>query len=106
MIINPDNNTTIWYHTTLRDRVPKILSDGLKIFSPGSGSGYNRVPWLYISSKPLISDKPIFKVNLVGVREDAVKELFDSRIDDCIHQRVFIDIEPDRLSLMSETFYR
>ena len=106
MIINPDNNTTIWYHTTLRDRVPSILSNGLKIFSPSSGSGHDRVPWLYISSKPLISDKPIFKVDLAGVKEDAVKELFDSKVDDCIYQRIFIDIEPDRLSLMSKTFCR
>lgn len=106
MIINPDNNSTVWYHTTLRDRVPSILSNGLKIFSPSSGSGYDRVPWLYISSKPLISDKPIFKVNLVGVKDDAVKEIFGSRVDDCIYQRVFIDIAPDKLSLLSETFSR
>lgn len=104
MIINPDNNSTIWYHTTLRDRVLSILQNGLKTFSPKSGSGYNRVPWLYISSKPLISDNPIFEVDISDIKEYDVKECFGGRVDGSIYQMIFVDIPPNKLTLMKNTF--
>jgi len=104
MIVNPDNNSTVWYHTTLRERVSSILQNGLKTFSPRSSSGYNRVPWLYVSSKPLKTENPVFKVDLSGLKEHEVKECFGGRVDGSIHQMVFVDIAPDKLSLISETF--
>lgn len=104
MIVNPDNNSTVWYHTTLKNNVRSILLNGLKIFSPSSGSGNNRVPWLYISSKPIRTENPVFKVDLASVKDDVVKEFFGGRVDGCIYQRVFTDIPPERLSLLEGTF--
>ena len=106
MIYNPDNDSTVWYHSTPKERVIDILKEGLKVFSPGSDINSKRVPWLYLSSKPLISDRAIFKVNLVGMDINEVKEVFGGHVDGCIYQRVFVDIPVERLTLIQETFVR
>lgn len=106
MIVNPDNNSTVWYHSTPKDRVSNILKEGLKIFSPGSDISSKRVPWLYLSSKPLISDKAIFQIDISDIKEEDVKEVFGGRVDGCIYQRIFVDIPVKKISLLTETITR
>ena len=106
MIINPDNNSTVWYHSTPKDRVSNILKQGLKTFSPGSDISSKRVPWLYLSSKPLISDKAVFSVDISDIKEEEVKEIFGGRVDSCIYQRVFVNIPAEKISLLVETLQR
>lgn len=100
MIINPDNNSTVWYHYTNKNNVKSILKDGLKIFSR-SEQGHSRVPWLYITSKVTKTDKAIFAVDLTGFADDFVAEVFGGRIDDCIYQRIFVNVAPERLTLIT-----
>lgn len=100
MIINPDNNSTIWYHYTNKNNVKSILQDGLKVFSKSERS-YSRVPWLYITSKVTETDKAIFAVDLAGFDSNLVVEVFGGRVNECIYQRIFVDISPERLTLIS-----
>ena len=101
MIKNPDNDSNIWYHISLKERVSDILKEGLKIFSPGSEISSNRVPWLYVSSKPLISDRPVFAVDLSDIKEEEVKEIFGGRFEGYIQQRVFVNIPSSKIKLIS-----
>lgn len=50
-VINHETNNCIWYHTTNKDRLESILTNGLKINSPPVWQG-SPEPWIYLSTTP------------------------------------------------------
>lgn len=102
MIVNPETGNTVWYHSTTPDRVTKILKDGLKIFSRTSHNNENRVPWLYVSSRPFSKTNPTFLVDMADIEDHEVQLVFEQDNDKQQNLRVFVNIPVDKLTLLTD----
>jgi hypothetical protein len=65
MIYNHENNSCIWYHSTLKGLASKILREGLMINSIPTFQSSSE-PRIYVSTHPFTCDKDFvtFKVDL------------------------------------------
>ena len=96
MVINPENNSTIWYHSTPNDRVESILKNGLLINSKPEYQSKPE-PWIYVSTVIFTNEKGFttFEVNLDEIDEDDVGWPFE----DNWQLRVFVNIPANKLKI-------
>lgn len=104
-VINHKTNDCIWYHTTTKDRLDSILSDGLKINSQPHWQSKPE-PWIYLSPQPWSGGDVVLEVDLSGFSEDENRSevgwAFIDNWEDRWQLRVFVDIPPDRIKMLPE----
>ena len=101
MIINHLDDSTIWYHSTPKDRLESILEHGLKINSPPTYQSRPE-PWIYLSPAPWeMGELVILQVNLDEVAESDAGWAFtspeDDNWDDRWQLRVMVDIPTSKI---------
>lgn len=102
LVINERNHSSVWYHSTTRNKLTDIFNDGLIPYSrPTSGP---RFPWIYLSQLPFYrtnEDNVLLGVDLCNVDESDIDWIRQEDGDK--HQiRVYIAISPQYVKLLDE----
>lgn len=102
-VFNHTENSCIWFHTTTKDRLYSILSNGLKINSEPTWQSAPE-PWIYLSTVPwTVSNGIILEVDLSGFSgDDSRSEVGWAFVDDWDSRwqlRVYKDIPSDRIKI-------
>ena len=97
MLINNENNSTIWYHSTPNNRVESILKNGLLINSEPTYQSHPE-PWIYISTVIFTKESGFttFEVNLDEVEEKDAGWPFE----DNWQLRIFVNIPANKLKII------
>ncbi len=107
-VINHESGTCVWYHTTPNDRVGSILRDGLKVNSKPTWQDKPE-PWIYVSTLPWGNEDnvTILEVDLSVIETtDAGWPFVDEGTPEWEERwqlRVFKDIPPDKVKLLTKT---
>ena len=91
MLINPETNNTIWYHSTPKERLDSILKEGLRINSIPTFETGGPYPWIYVSTVPFDPDNQklvLLQIDLRDIPEERAGWPFEDRWQ----LRVFMDI--------------
>lgn len=89
-MVNPKNNSTIWYCKVKDSKISIVQENGLRCFAdPVDNSGY-RVPWVTVQADPNGAN---FEVDLEEIEEKDTAWSFTNK--DTL--RVFCDIKKARL---------
>ena len=103
-ILNHEDGTFVWYHSTPKSRYKSIKQNGLKINSLPT---YQDVPepWIYVSSHPFIvnNDFITFKVNLSWLNHEYAGWPFgedEKPLHERWQLRIFCDIAYEHLTLI------
>jgi hypothetical protein len=105
MIYNHENNSCIWYHSTLKGLASKILREGLMINSIPTFQSSSE-PRIYVSTHPFTCDKDFvtFKVDLSKFDVKYAKWPFhegDKPIEKRWQLCIYHNIPPELLTLSS-----
>ena len=104
-MINPANNTTVWYCSVKEDKVHDVIKNGLQCFSdPISSLISYRAPWIIVTTEPE-EGGTVCKVDLADIAEHDVKWVFVPK-GSRKRLRVFEDIPADKVSILKETDHR
>lgn len=73
--MNPARGDCIWFHTTPKERLERILREGLHVNSPPTWQAAPE-PWIYLSTRPWRCgehEQVVLEVNLAGFSEDEAR---------------------------------
>ena len=101
-MINPANNTTIWYCNIKKEKVNIVKQNGLQCFSdPISGAIPYRTPWITVTTEPVKDSGIICEIDLADILEQDTKWVFDPK-GNKKRLRIFEDITADKVKIIKE----
>lgn len=104
-MINPANNTTIWYCIIKKDKINTVRQKGFQCFSdPISDWVPYRTPWITVTTEP-DSDGIVCEVDLADISEHDTQWVFSPNSNQK-RLRVFKDIAANKIKILKETDLR